>query len=163
MSRLTVYIHDTIGPKFHVGVNKHTQTICLPPKYIICAASNNDTGTFFSQFGYNAELNLPKKICVVWTGRVVGEGGCKKSPGGVLSGFFDVIFIEPAFFCNFLQKFTVVAGDSQFLCYPLSDGSSSAAELPADGDDPVFHVQLPPSGEWLYIYSEHSAQCRFFR
>ena len=83
-------------------------------------------------------MQLPEQVLVGGAKAGVGEGGGKKTAGGVLTGLLDVALVKAAFGSQLLDQFGVIAPDAQMLCHQFADGSAAAAKFPADGDDAFF-------------------------
>lgn len=142
---LTVHLDDALGAEFHIRMDEYPQAVRLVLQDIVGAAADNDARPFFRQLGDDVILDLPQIVRVVLAVSPVRKRRGQIAAGRIFARVFDVIFAETALFRDFLEQFTVIAGDAQLLRHFFADRAAAAAEFTADGDDSVFHRVLSPS------------------
>ena len=136
-----ILLDDASGAAGNVGVDEHAQAIGFVAQNVICTAADDNAGTLLCEIQDHLLLNPPE---VVLEGMAVAvtvvEGTLKPvAADAVFATFGHILLGETALFGDFIDQIRIVAGDPQLCCNLLADGASAAAELSADGDDPIAH------------------------
>ena len=138
---LTVFLHNALGTLFKVGVDEHLEQIGGIFQNGVGAATHDHAVFLLSQLQNDAALDRPEIVLVGRYAERTHRGKRYRRPaavGGVLAFVGDIFLGKTAFLRQPVDQLVVVAGDAEPLGDLASDGTSAAAELAPDGDDPLF-------------------------
>ena len=131
-------------------MDEGVQAVLPLPEDVVGTPAHNDAGPLLRQILNDPVLDGPQKVggghAPHHARRSPAQKGVGKAvfPGGGLAALLDEFGIEAALQSHLLHQLLVIAGDSQPLGHGFPDGAAAAAEFPADGDDVLFHGNMPP-------------------
>ena len=141
----TVLLHNPLGTEGGIGVGIDMEGIFPVLQDVVGVPANNDTGTLIGQLQDDTALDVPQEVgggqAIHDAGDALGGKGIGEQTlgGGVLAVLFDELGGEAGFQGDLIHQFLVVEGDTQFLSDLSTNGTATAAEFTADGNDFLFH------------------------